>query len=105
MPTFTFRWSVPREMREEFVLDWRELALLVREQYGMQKATLFESGASGHEFVSIAQWPTIEAWEKWQQDGMHHPLREKYRAYRISGPERLMHKVSIGQETCVAPLF
>lgn len=93
MITFLFRWSVPLEQRAEFTQNWEDLTREVQLRYGMYAATLY---VSGEEFVSITQWPTQEAWERWRHELADHPYRNKWRTYRILDPEVLVTLVQVG---------
>lgn len=86
MPTVQYRWS--KETPKSFPADWGELTEVARVKYGATNATLYLSETG--EYVATVQWPSTEAWQKWREEMANHPYRQKYRQYRVSGPEFLL---------------
>ena len=87
-------------MSDDFYRDWRTLTAEAREKFGCIRGTLYQSEENGNLvlFVSITVWPHKTAWEKWKKDLADHPLRKKYRKYRIAKPEVLIPIVNTLQK-------
>jgi heme-degrading monooxygenase HmoA len=95
MITFMYRWKIPQDMKEEFLNNWIELTEQVRNTYGMHTANLY---VSGDDFVSITLWEDELSWEHWVQQLKNHPYRNRWREYRVAGPEKLEIVSRIGEE-------
>lgn len=96
MLTFTYRWKIPAIEQNNFVKDWIELTKIAKREYGATEVILYKS--EGGDFVAIADWPSAEMWQLWKEKLAHHPMRQRYRAYRIAGPELLFPLVHISDE-------
>lgn len=96
MLTFLYRWNIPREEQENFRKDWTELTKVAKSDYGAINVVLYRS--ENGDFVALANWPSIEHWEIWKETLASHPMRVKYRDYRIAGPELLFPIVTHPEE-------
>ncbi len=90
---FTYRWSIPFELQKEFLQAWRELTEQNKEKYGLVQATLYT--LDPQDFVSITEWPDEASWSAWKEEEATHPAREKWRPYRIAGPEQMRETIVI----------
>jgi len=87
MVIYQYRWKIPPGEQENFRRDWAELTAAARAQYGATDVGLYVSQTG--EYVAIAKWPSSDAWNKWVKGLANHPMREKYRQWRVAGPELL----------------
>ena len=95
MITFMYRWKIPQDIKEDFFKNWVELTTRVHNEFGMYTATLYECG---EDCVSVTHWPDEESWSKWKEQLKNHPYRNRWRKYRVSGPDRLAVATRIGDE-------
>ena len=96
MVHFMYRWRIPPKEREDFPNDWKDLTRLAK-GYGALSVTLYCS--ENGDFVAMATWPSTEKWRLWKEELKDHPARQKYRDYRVSGPELLMPVVTIDEKS------
>ena len=83
MNSYLYRWSIPPEESESFIRDWQDLTQKVATKFGLKKAKLYES--ENGNYISVTTWPDEEARQGWITELKNHPLREKYRPFRLSG--------------------
>lgn len=84
--TYISRWNIPEESsRAEFLKEWYEVSKTNKEKYGLVDAVLYH--VEPESFIAVTNWPDHESWAKWQEDDSAHPYREKWKPYRVFGPE------------------
>ncbi len=93
MFTYIHRWTIPVSIESEFISDWTYLTKEVAGNFNTVRASLSRS-QSGM-FVSIVQWPSIDAWEKWKIQYKNHPMRIRYRNYKVCESECLTNVVTL----------
>lgn len=92
---FTYHWKIPVEMRDAFCREWKELTEVNIPKYGLINAEMFSIEPDN--FISITTWPDEASWKKWKDDDSNHEYREKWRLYRISGPEKMARREVVTQ--------
>ncbi len=91
--SFIYRWQIPPDLHESFLQQWEELSKINVEKYGLIDANLYRIEPDN--FVSVTQWPDEESWKKWKENDANHEYRERWRPYRIAGPEQMSSIVKI----------
>ena len=81
------------ELHTEFSQQWEELTRVNVQKYGLIDANLYLIEPDN--FVSVTEWPNKESWKKWKENDSNHAYRERWRPYRIAGPEKMNSIVKI----------
>lgn len=90
---FTYCWQIPENLIDDFRREWRELTEVNINKYGLIKAELFTKDLNT--FISMTVWPDEASWKRWKEFDSNHQYRERWRPYRIEGPEKLKLEISI----------
>lgn len=90
---FTYRWQIPKSLMDDFRREWQELTQINISKYGLVKAELFMKEPDI--FISLTVWPDEASWKRWKEADSHHEYRERWRPYRVEGPEKINLEISI----------